>query len=485
MQPVFPYRPQRYPPRGPQWPQFGDDVLADTLSLSEGARQSLNKKREAMSDFHKEILQHHGLAPRFEDVPLPHDEFDDHPDAPREEHEWPDELYTWIRRPGEPEPVDMAATDASDPPQGPPPDYPSRRPFVTQGGAVARYDPPQRPLAAQVVSGGGYNPPPPPGAGAIATQTERPRKPLVAQTGVGGRYDPPNDPGAGAATQTERPRFVTQVGKVTSYHPSDEVEVLGGGGRPPPPPGAGGVLIPAYAAGPEEPLGAEITPHPSGDPYDAAFLQPRVRSSPYARTRITGKASSAAIEDEFFADKMDTAASAPAAIVPMEEQNTGMKRSKEAAPKSKAKAKKKKDEIVATQSPPSLPPPPPGGAAALRATEEPDVEPASASSANAPTSVPHYRQKEGSASSGPRRSGSKQPGLRQPPPDAAVVEPAVPVKRKTEKPLDDGTPAALRPERQRPRAPQAEPDAEPNPLRVGSSSSSSSGPTLPTQSRLL
>jgi hypothetical protein len=103
------------------------------------------------------------------------------------------------------------------------------------------------------------------------------------------------------------------------------------------------------------------------------------------------------------------------------------------------------------------------------------MEPASASSANAPTSVPHYRQKEGSTSSSSRK---------KPPPDAAMVEPAAPVKRKTDKPLDDDTPAALRPERQRPRAPQAEPDAEPTPLRP-SSSSSSKGPSVASQGRLL
>jgi hypothetical protein len=104
------------------------------------------------------------------------------------------------------------------------------------------------------------------------------------------------------------------------------------------------------------------------------------------------------------------------------------------------------------------------------------MEPASASSANAPTSVPHYRQKEGSTSSSSRR---------KPPPGGEIDDlPAVPVKRKTDKPLDDDTPAALRPERQRPRAPQAEPDAEPTPLRP-SSSSSSKGPSVASQGRLL
>ena len=258
-------------------------------------------------------------------------------------------------------------------------------------------------------------------------------------------------------------------------------------------------MIPAYAAGPEEPLGQEVAPYqgPPGDPSTGpAFLEPRVRPSPYgpSRTRMTGKTPPPSMRDEFFAvppEQMDTATSAPAAIVPMDEQNTVPKRpiedtkaepKKKATPKAKATSKKKKkgeDEIVATQSPPSLPPPPPGGAAALKITqreiEEPDVEPtaSSASSSKASSSEPHYKKEV---------AGYRK----KPQPDEVIDDlPAVPVKRKTEKPLDDGTPAALRPERQRPRAPQAEPDAEPNPLRVGSSSSSSSGPMVASQRRLL
>jgi hypothetical protein len=206
--------------------------------------------------------------------------------------------------------------------------------------------------------------------------------------------------------------------------------------------------------------------------------------------RINGKTPPPGIGDEFFAEPMDTATSAPTAIVPMEEQNTVSKRpnedakaepKKKATPKAKATSKKKKkgEEVVATQSPPSLPPPPPGGAAALKITqketEEPDGEPtaSSASSSMASGSEPHYKKKE--------VAGYRK----KPQPDDVIDDlPAVPVKRKTEKPLDDGTPAALRPERQRPRAPQAEPDAEPNPLRVGSSSSSSSGP-IARQLRLM
>jgi hypothetical protein len=87
MQPVFPYRPQSYPPRGNMWPQFGDEVLEDTLSLGEGVRQSLNRKREGMSEFHKEIMQRHGLAPKPEDVPVPMDDEESY-DAPAASSAW-------------------------------------------------------------------------------------------------------------------------------------------------------------------------------------------------------------------------------------------------------------------------------------------------------------------------------------------------------------------------------------------------------------
>ena len=62
MQPIFPYRPETYPPSG-RFPQFGDDVLQETLSLSEGARQALSKKRQDMSDYHQDNLEYHRLAP--------------------------------------------------------------------------------------------------------------------------------------------------------------------------------------------------------------------------------------------------------------------------------------------------------------------------------------------------------------------------------------------------------------------------------------
>ena len=166
-----------------------------------------------------------------------------------------------------------------------------------------------------------------------------------------------------------------------------------------------------------------------------------------------------------------------AGATPMEEQNTGVNRPDESETTKPPKARKKKgkDEVVVAQSPPSLPKPPPDGAAVLAAPRkdpkdeaEPDVEPPSGSAANASTSVPHYRPKEMvAAPSGYRKKA---------PPDAVIDDlPAIPEKRKSEKPLEDETPLALRPEPQRRRAPQEEPDSEPNPLKPFSSSSSSSG----------
>lgn len=228
---------------------------------------------------------------------------------------------------------------------------------------------------------------------------------------------------------------------------------------------------------PQPPLG------PEQGPFDAAFLEPRTRETPYGKPtkRIIGKTS---FKDEFFAPEgMDTAASTPGAVVPMEEQNTVPKRpleessaepKKKATPKAKSKAKKKEEVAVVSQTPKPWPPPPPGavkikaGAKEIPEEGEPDVEPtaSSASSSKAPSSVGHYRKKAA--------------------PEEVIDDlPAVPIKRKTEKPLEDGTPAALRPERQRPRAPQAEPDAEPTPLRIGGSSSSSSGPSVASQRRLM
>jgi hypothetical protein len=171
---------------------------------------------------------------------------------------------------------------------------------------------------------------------------------------------PPDFPGSGASTaiRIQRESFRnTQPGpgKVNMPGSGDVVQVISGGG-PPPAPGAGGVLIPAYTAGPD-PAEEHAYSYPPGEMPGPAFLEPRIRSTPYSqpRVKINGK-QPPSLKDEFFnpPESMDTAASLPAPIVPMEEQNTGTKRAKEEAPKAKAKAKTKpkskakKDEIVAT-----------------------------------------------------------------------------------------------------------------------------------------
>ncbi len=75
-----------------------------------------------------------------------------------------------------------------------------------------------------------------------------------------------------------------------------------------------------------------------------------------------GKKSKVSFEPDFplgpQPGSMDSSASSPAPIVPMEEHNTVPKRQRPVE--------------LATQIPPSLPPPPPGGAAILRATAQDD-----------------------------------------------------------------------------------------------------------------
>jgi hypothetical protein len=103
--------------------------------------------------------------------------------------------------------------------------------------------------------------------------------------------------------------------------------------------------------------------YPPGDAPGPASLPPKARATPYdaVRTRISGKQPSPWEEFLGSGSGMDDAPSAPAAITPMEEQNTGAKRGMEEKEES---SKKKK--VAPAQSPPSLPPPPPGGAATLR-----------------------------------------------------------------------------------------------------------------------
>ena len=63
MLPVQPYRPGGYPPNGPRWVQFGDDLLGGALSARDEARAKLAGKRESMQVFHIQRLQQDGFMP--------------------------------------------------------------------------------------------------------------------------------------------------------------------------------------------------------------------------------------------------------------------------------------------------------------------------------------------------------------------------------------------------------------------------------------
>ena len=94
-------------------------------------------------------------------------------------------------------------------------------------------------------------------------------------------------------------------------------------------------------------------------------MVPRIRDGPYVKPK-----KQVAFTPDFplgpQPEPMDSSASAPAAITPMEEQNTVPKRARE----EDKEGKKKKKALAVAQSPPSLPPPPPGGASVLRAVDD-------------------------------------------------------------------------------------------------------------------
>ena len=63
MQPILRYQPQTYPPRGPRWPQF-DEQLGLVASVTDTLHYGLSQKRETAKELHSDRLQYHGLAPK-------------------------------------------------------------------------------------------------------------------------------------------------------------------------------------------------------------------------------------------------------------------------------------------------------------------------------------------------------------------------------------------------------------------------------------
>ena len=60
MLPLQPYHPQRYPPVGPRWVQFGDDILGD---VTNDAHTMLARKNQWKQQLHLGRLQQQGMMP--------------------------------------------------------------------------------------------------------------------------------------------------------------------------------------------------------------------------------------------------------------------------------------------------------------------------------------------------------------------------------------------------------------------------------------
>ena len=333
MQPLLPYVPEKYPPRGRIWPQFGDDVLEHTLSLGEGMRQSLQRKKEGMMQWHQDNLLHHGLAPKPDpaDIPVPDD------DAP----------------------------DALLPYSEPPPDPPTEP--RTHFGGNYRRPRPQGPTPEFSSPG---LPPGPPDSGRRPMESYYmgdPSEPRVELQGGLGK--PPDAPGGAAPLRARESFRTTQPG--AGGLPDVQFVVGGGGGPPPQPPGAGALLL-APVNQDDVPLAMQVSSQgPPRPPGGGGGMAPRLRDGPY------DKAKKVSFTPDTFPwgpqpEAMDSSASAPAPILPMEEQTTVPKRPREQ--EEDGAANKKKPAVVVAQIPPSLPPPPPGGAGILRPTQQPAAD---------------------------------------------------------------------------------------------------------------
>ena len=72
MLPVQPYQTGRYPPAGPQWVQFGDDIVEHTLTAAE---KRANRRQNSVN-IHYERLHQRGLIPMKVREPVPRTEMD-------------------------------------------------------------------------------------------------------------------------------------------------------------------------------------------------------------------------------------------------------------------------------------------------------------------------------------------------------------------------------------------------------------------------
>ena len=193
MQPVTMYRPQGYPPRGPQWPQFGDAPLGETLSVSQEAHQSLSRKRLERQSHHEDMLMHHNLQPT-----VPHFAMDQ---GDVEEAQQGTQTDAYQEGQG-------TQTDAYQVGQG---TQTERRPLVASYGLAGSYEAPKKNLVRETGGAGGYVPQPlepqdgvmelhipkRPGSSDDPREEKRPKaapkKKLAYQRGVSAVMDPEDD----------------------------------------------------------------------------------------------------------------------------------------------------------------------------------------------------------------------------------------------------------------------------------------------------
>ena len=229
MLPAQPQNPGRYPP-GPQWAQFGDDIIGHAAGHKMQAL--LASKRQTFEAFHIDRLQQDGFMPM---APAP----SQHPTS----------------RP-DPEAPAVNSFDAPDVEMQSPPGHPPSPPPATRTIRNVGTGPDGRDTAEIGVQSGGGPPPPPPDRNHIGTNTENPR----SEAGTQASFQPPPPP-APERTRTERPRSRSPVEQSSS-------------GRPPPPqpPGAGAVVSRQRHKQPDDVLmvsaPSDKPPPPPGGPME-------------------------------------------------------------------------------------------------------------------------------------------------------------------------------------------------------------------------
>ena len=215
-----PYHVTRYPPSGPKWVQFGDDIVNGAV---DDVRAALERKKQWKSEYHLTRLQDDRMTPlnHFSSHRDPEEQATDafdHPHPPPHQPEHP-------HRPEEPD-MDMGGdsdVEMSSPPGRPPSPPPPSRTMRDIGTGPDRRD-----MEEMGVQAGG-GPPPPPDRRHIGTNTENPRSEAGTQASF---QPPPPPPPPDRSTVPRERRSRSPVEMTTRSH------------KPPPPPPDANALVP-------------------------------------------------------------------------------------------------------------------------------------------------------------------------------------------------------------------------------------------------